>query len=75
MKRSSVIDEIACVLVSNSPYPQAIDIPKIAEISKEILEAIEKQGMMPPSYSKRLGCDCCSETVEDWEPENEQKKD
>ena len=49
MKRSKMIDEIACVLVANSPYPQAIDNARISEISEELLQTIEKLGMLPPS--------------------------
>lgn len=49
MKRSEAIDNIACVLVMHAPYPQAIDITKLAEVAREILDDIEQRtGMAPP---------------------------
>jgi hypothetical protein len=50
MKRSEMIDNIARVLVSKSPYPQAIDINKIVELSGKILDELENRGMIPPFY-------------------------
>lgn len=49
MKRSEAVDNIACVLVANAPYVQAIDIMEIARISEEIMKDIEdRTKMLPP---------------------------
>jgi hypothetical protein len=66
MKKSEMVDNIACILVSQSPYPQAIDIYKIERLSKMILEEIEKSGMKPP-LTKR--CPVLLTPIHTWENE------
>ena len=86
MKRSEAVDNIACVLVANAPYTQAIDIMKIAEIAELIMQDIEtRTGMLPPTTCRPVvigidgktgevaALDISSEPKNGWEPENETK--
>lgn len=68
MKRSEMIDNIACILVVNAPYVQAIDIMEIARISKLILEEIEDKGMSPPEHLFTSG-ERNDHYLQEWESE------
>jgi hypothetical protein len=71
MKRSEAVDNIACVLVANAPYVQAIDVWRIAEISEEIMKDLEtRTGMLPPKVIT-LDLGDCHRFECKWEPETE----
>lgn len=48
MKRSEMIDEIACELVSNAPYHTDLNVSKLSAVAESILDWIEERGMLPP---------------------------
>ena len=75
MKKSEMIDEIACVLLAyGTTYPQ-YPLVNLVELSKEILKMQEEKGMLPPeSYNPNMGGFVGSEMgiyENEWEPEED----
>lgn len=70
MKRSKVIElirnETQKLVGLGLSFDEAIN----DVLPEKILCVIEEVGMLSPSYSERLGCDCCSSYIEgEWEKE------
>jgi hypothetical protein len=67
MKKSEMIDEIACVLLAyGTTYPQ-YPLANLVELSKEILKMQEEKGMLPP-YDASADDEADGH---EWESENE----
>ena len=78
MKRSEMIDEIACVLLAyGATYPQ-YPLSNLTELAKEILKMQENKGMLPPTNACRIIPDEVrggfkhSETKRAWDDEEVQ---
>ena len=68
MKRSEILRLMQSTIVIN--YGTVKFPMPVSDLCEKMLRAIEEVGMIPPTYTERLGCDCCSNTVEgEWEKE------
>jgi len=72
MKRSEALDRLEYAIwdarFDNEDFDGCVDE---ARVTDRVLSFIEDElEMTPPCYEISAGCTCCSDIIEDWEPEN-----